>query len=124
MVKSGWGALIVAAGLILAVWLVTSEAHAGVPVDNTFSTTAAVSAPWAEAPSVGFLLTGTDVSGARIQWTPRETGAYTINVIVGGSSGSITVSGSGEVSRTDNIALDPPVEPHLMNDVSLAISQW
>ena len=109
---------------MLAAWLVTSEAHAGVPAETTFGTTAAVSSPWAEAPTVGFLLTGAGVTGAKLEWTPRESGAYTIYITVGGSSGSIIVSDSGVVSRTDVISLEPPVGAHMVKDINLAISQW
>ena len=124
MFKIGWGTLIVAIGFMVAAWLGTSEAHAGMPGGNPLGTSMAVASPWAQAPTVGFTLTGTQVTAAKIDWTPAEAGTYTVNVRVGNSSGSITVAESGNVSRTDTIILDSPLDAHLVKDVELAISQW
>jgi hypothetical protein len=68
-----------------------------------------VSAPTSGSMAIGWTLTGVQVDGVNITWRPSITGDFTIEVEVGDSEGSNTVSGVINVSQTDFVAISPPI---------------
>ena len=64
-----------------------------------------------------------NVTGGDVTWTPAVSSNYTIKVVIGSSTGSLVVSSSGTVSRTDTVAISPSVAPDGVTAAKLTISE-
>ena len=113
---------IIAIALIIGVFAVVTEAKAG-SVDALEAGSSAVGSPFLTAPSIGWELDGTQVTGTRISWTPKSSGTYTINIAVGDSIGSVTVWAAGSEVRTDLVSIWPTVDAKFVENANLVISE-
>ena len=67
-----------------------------------------VKVPSSGSIQIAWTLTGVQVDGANVTWTPSNTANFSIDVEVGGSNGSDgNVDGVSGISRTDFIAISP-----------------
>ena len=65
-----------------------------------------VSAPTDSAVSVDWTVSGSDVTAAVITWTPNESKTYDIEVIAGGTTGTLTTgSKTGGSPTTDTVTM-------------------
>ena len=112
----------IAIALIIGVFAVATEAKAG-SVDAADAGTPAVGSSSLTAPSIGWELEGSQVTGTRIGWTPKSSGTYTINVVVGNSTGSVTVWAAGSEARTDSVSIWPAVDAKFVESANLIINE-
>ena len=108
--------------LVVGVFAVATEAKAE-SVDAAEVGYSTVGSPSLTAPSIGWELNRTDVVATRISWTPKNSGSYTINVVVGDSFGSATVWATGAQARIDLVSIWPAVDPMFVEGVNLVINE-
>ena len=113
---------VIAIALIIGVVAFVTETKAGT-VDAFGNSTSSVDSPSLTAPSIGWELDGTNVSGAKITWTPKSSGSYTINVVMGDSVGSATMWTSGSKPRSDSVSIWPAVDARFVDRTSLGITE-
>ena len=63
------------------------------------------------------------VTAAEVMWEPEPGSDYELQVTLGNGSGSAVVQGPGAVTRTDTIALSPPVSPESASSANLCINK-
>ena len=82
-----------------------------------------VTGPSSTPPGIGWTLTGGEIDGSQITWTPKLSGNFTVRVEVNnaGPEGSATVSGTKDVEQTDLIALSPTIDPHDVSTIEIVI---
>ena len=81
-----------------------------------------VTGPSSTPPGIGWTLTGGQIDGSNITWTPKSTGSFNVKVEVNnGSEGSANVSGTQDVERTDLIALSPTFDPADISTIEIVI---
>ncbi len=114
---------VIAIALLIGVFAVATEAKAGSVDAADGAGTSSVGSPSLTAPSIGWELDRTQVSGTRITWTPKSSGSYTINVVVGSSIGSATVWASGSQSRSDSVSIWPAVDAKFVESANLVINE-
>ena len=113
---------LIAIALLIGVFAAATEAKAE-SVDAAGAGFSAVGSPSLTAPSIGWELDRSLVSGTRITWTPKSSGSYTINVVVGDSDGSATVWAVGSEARTDSVSIWPAVDAKFIEGVNLVINE-
>ncbi|PKB68094.1 MAG: hypothetical protein BZY81_02745 [SAR202 cluster bacterium Io17-Chloro-G4] len=114
---------IFAIALLIGIFtLLATEAKAG-SVDATGAGTVSVNSPSLTPPSIGWELDRTQVSGTKVTWTPKASGSYTINVVVGDSVGTATVWASGSEIRTDSVTIIPALDARFVENANLVISE-
>ncbi len=73
-------------------------------------------------PDVGWTLSGDQVNGVNITWTPETTGTYTVKVKAAGVNGKTKdISGTINVQRTDYVAISPAVDAEQVSQVKVII---
>lgn len=112
----------IAVALLIGVFAVVTEAKAG-SIDAAGFGRSLVDSPPSTPPSIGWVLEQTGATGTRITWTPKASGSYTINVVVGDSVGSATVWALGSEERTDVVSIFPVVDAEIVESANLIINE-
>jgi hypothetical protein len=85
-----------------------------------------VSSPTSSA-SVTYTITSGSVTAAAVTWTPLAVGTYSVQVIIGSSSGTTTgvVIGAPDVgvSRITSVTISPSVPQGSVTSVTVVINQ-
>ena len=64
-----------------------------------------------------------NLTGPNVTWTPAASSNYTISLIVGSSTGLISVNNSGTAQRTDAVTISPVVAANLVSTIDLLSSE-
>ena len=88
------------------------------------SGTVTVGSPSTVAVSVDWTVSGANVTGGVVNWTPVTSSDYTITVATGGQSGTFnTGASSGTTPRNDAFTLGVAVAADLITDAVVTIEQ-
>ena len=68
-------------------------------------------------------MTGDQVSGAKVTWTPAATGDFDIDVKAGGQTGNLNIPTSGTSQRTDSVNSGSAVEASTVTTAKVVISE-
>ena len=81
-------------------------------------------APTGSLANVGWLLTSTgEVTAVQVSWIPGRSAAYTLDVTLEQSTGSLWIANSGTSRRNDSVPLSPPVAAGAATKASLCITE-
>ena len=66
-----------------------------------------------------------DVTSVDVTWTPAANLNYSlkVNLNAGGSTGTLAITASGTISRTDNVAVSPALAASAITSVNVFISE-
>ena len=81
-----------------------------------------INAPSSGSIQIAWTLTGVQVDGANVTWTPSSTATFDIDVEVGGSEGSkLDVAGVSGISQTAFVAISPALGPKDLSSFEVVI---
>lgn len=83
-----------------------------------------VSAPTSSTVTSTFITDSSgDVTSVKVGWTPSSTNAVDIRVIVGSSTGTLSVTPADTTAREDTISISPVVAADLVTTAEVIINE-
>ena len=83
-----------------------------------------ISPPTSNPATIGWMLNGSgELEAVEVAWTPDYSSDYNLVVAVGGSTGLLSISGSGTIARRDVVPVSPPVGAEVMDSITLTITE-